>query len=306
MRPLGREPLGLTGLTATGTVGMQNQPLIIETPQAMRADSLAAKRRGETVAFVPTMGALHQGHLSLIDYAKGRHPRVVVSIFVNPLQFNQASDLDKYPRTFARDRALCAEHGADVIYFPDVAAMYPEGFQTKVLVERMTQGLCGAYRPGHFDGVTTVVLKLFNAVLPDLAVFGDKDYQQLQVIKRMALDLDLGVEVVGRPTVREADGLALSSRNVHLSPAQRQEALCLWRGLNAARDLAQAGEREAAKVKAAAQAVIEDAPGVRLEYLEIVDSTSLEPLTRLDGPARLAVAAWAGGTRLIDNLALNY
>lgn len=285
---------------------MQNQPSIIETPQAMRADSLAAKQRGETVAFVPTMGALHQGHLSLIDYAKSRHPRVVVSIFVNPLQFNQASDLDHYPRTFERDRALCAEHGADVIYFPGVSAMYPEGFQTKVLVGNMTRGLCGAHRPGHFDGVTTVVLKLFNAVLPDLAVFGEKDYQQLQVIKRMARDLDLGVEVEGRPTLREADGLALSSRNVHLSPAQRQEALCLWRGLNAARDLAQAGEREAAKVQAAAEAVIAAAPGMRLEYLEIVDSTSLEPLTRLDRPARMAVAAWAGGTRLIDNLALNY
>lgn len=285
---------------------MSQTPLVIENPREMRAYSAAAKVRGERVGLVPTMGALHQGHFSLIQFARQRCQRLVVSIFVNPLQFNQASDLDKYPRTFAADSALCASAGVDVIYFPDVKAMYPEGFQTTVSVERMTQGLCGAYRPGHFDGVTTVVLKLFNAVLPDLAAFGEKDFQQLTVIQRMAADLDLAVEVVGRPTVREADGLALSSRNVHLSPQERQESLCLWRGLNAARALAQAGELEAAEIKAAAQAPIAAASGVRLEYLEIVDSTTLEPLTRLECPARMAVAAWVGGTRLIDNLALNY
>ena len=291
---------------ATGTVGMSNDTLIIQTPQAMRAHSALLHAGGQRVAFVPTMGALHQGHLSLIDYAKSRCPVVVVSIFVNPLQFNQASDLDQYPRTFQRDRDLCARHGAEVIYFPDVAAMYPAGFQTKVTVAEMTRGLCGAFRPGHFDGVTTVVLKLFNTVLPDVAVFGEKDYQQLTVIQRMARDLDLGVEVVGRPTVREPDGLALSSRNVHLSPSDRQEALCLWRGLSAARAAAQAGATDAQTVSAVARQIIAATPAARLEYLEIVDSTSLEPLTRLDRPARMVVAAWVGGTRLIDNLALNY
>ncbi len=285
---------------------MGQAPLVIETPREMRAYSAGARARGERVGFVPTMGALHQGHLALIQYARQHCEKLVVSIFVNPLQFNQASDLDKYPRTFAGDSALCAGAGVDVIYFPDVKAMYPEGFATKVGVAGMTEGLCGAFRPGHFDGVTTVVLKLFNAVTPDLAVFGEKDYQQLTVIRRMAADLDLAVEVVGRPTVREADGLALSSRNVHLSAQERQEALCLWRGLNAARALAQAGETDAQEIKAAAQAPIEAAQVMRLEYLEIVDSTTLEPLTRLDRPARMAVAAWAGGTRLIDNLALNY
>ncbi|MFH1058981.1 MAG: pantoate--beta-alanine ligase [Pseudomonadota bacterium] len=285
---------------------MSQTPLVIENPREMRAYSAAAKARGERVGFVPTMGALHQGHLSLIQFARQHCDRLVVSIFVNPLQFNQASDLDKYPRTFPADSALCAGAGVDVIYFPDLKAMYPEGFQTKVSLGRMTEGLCGAFRPGHFDGVTTVVLKLFNAVLPDIAAFGEKDYQQLAVIQRMAADLDLAVEVVGRPTGREPDGLALSSRNVHLSAQERAEALCLWRGLCAARALAQAGETHAAAVKAAARAPIAAAAGIKLEYLEIVDSTTLEPLTRLDRPARMAVAAWAGGTRLIDNLALNY
>ena len=284
---------------------MSQTPLVIDNPTEMRAYAASVRSQGQRIGFVPTMGALHQGHLSLLDYARDHGGRLVVSIFVNPLQFNQKEDLDQYPRTLARDQELCAAHGAQAIYAPTAQAMYPLGFQTTVSLAHITQGLCGAYRPGHFDGVTTVVLKLFNAVQPDLAVFGEKDFQQLQVIKRLTLDLDLGVEVVGRPTVREADGLAMSSRNARLSAQERQDALCLWRALNRARDLAQAGQQDAETVKQAARAEIAATPAARLEYLEIVDSTTLEPLRRLERPARLALAVWVGGTRLIDNMALN-
>jgi pantoate--beta-alanine ligase len=287
---------------------MADQLQVINTPQEMRALSAAARQGGRRVGFVPTMGALHAGHLSLLDYARPLCDFLVVSIFVNPLQFDRADDLDHYPRTWEADRRLCAEHGADVIYAPTPGSMYPEGFLTKVSVAKMTEGLCGAHRPGHFDGVTTVVLKLFNAVQPHLAAFGQKDYQQLTVIGRMARDLDLDVEVVGRPTVREADGLAMSSRNVRLSPSERAKALCLWRGMSKARALADAGGREVAALAAAAAAEIAAVPEARLEYLEIVDAENLEPLAALatlDRPARICLAVWLGETRLIDNLALN-
>ncbi len=265
---------------------------------------MAARGRGRRIGFVPTMGALHAGHLALLDYARAHCDRLVVSIFVNPLQFDRKDDLERYPRTWESDLAACAGHGVDVVYYPRAEAMYPPGFQTTVSVGPMTQGLCGAFRPGHFDGVTTVVLKLFNAVLPHLAVFGEKDYQQLKVIQRMVRDLDLGVEVVGRPTVREDDGLALSSRNLHLSAPERRRATCLWRGLNRARELAASGEREVARLVAAAQEVIESAEGARVEYLEVVEAETLEPLVHLDRPARMCTAVWLGSTRLIDNLAL--
>jgi len=284
---------------------MTAKPIVIKTPAEMIADSRAARARGERVGLVPTMGALHKGHISLVEYARQRCDRLAVSIFVNPMQFNKKDDLAKYPRTWERDAALCAAAGADVIYAPDAAAMYPPGFQTKVLVETMTQGLCGAFRPGHFDGVTTVVLKLFHAVRPHLAVFGEKDYQQLKVIQRMCQNLDLTVEVVGCPTVREADGLALSSRNVHLSPSERGQALCLFKALSRAKALAQAGEREAAVLAAAARQEIEGSPSARLEYLEVVDAQTLETVTRLTRPARMCLAAWLGNTRLIDNMGLD-
>jgi pantoate--beta-alanine ligase len=285
---------------------MSQTPLVIDNPHDMRAYSVASRAAGQRIGLVPTMGALHQGHLSLLEYTAQHCQSLVVSIFVNPLQFNQQEDLDKYPRTFERDLELCAGQDADVVYAPTVAAMYPHGFQTTVSVAHMTQGLCGAHRPGHFDGVTTVVLKLFNAVLPHVAAFGEKDFQQLQVIKRMALDLDLGLEVVGRQTVRESDGLAMSSRNVRLSPQERQQALCLWRGLNRARSLARAGEHQSQLLKDAALAEINAYPGTRVEYVEIVDSTTLEPLASLnEHRARMVMAVWVGGTRLIDNMALN-
>jgi pantoate--beta-alanine ligase len=279
--------------------------IIIKSSDEMRAHASAVRGKGGRVGFVPTMGALHEGHLALVDYARQRCDELVVSIFVNPLQFDREDDLTGYPRTWQADLDLCTAHGVDAIYYPNADAMYPAGFQTKVSVAEMTQCLCGAHRAGHFDGVTTVVLKLFNAVQPHLAVFGEKDYQQLAVIKRMTRDLDLGVEVVGHPTVREADGLALSSRNVHLSPQERKDALCLWRGLNKAVDQAKGGEKNADKLRAAALAEIEAVPQARLEYLEIVDADSLEPLEEIDRPARMAMAVWMGETRLIDNAPLD-
>jgi len=271
----------------------------------MRTYSENARREGKRVGFVPTMGALHAGHMSLVDYARSACDALVVSIFVNPMQFDRADDLDGYPRTWQADLEMCAGHGVDVVYYPTADLMYPQGFQTKVSLGPMTQGLCGVHRPGHFDGVTTVVLKLFNAVQPHLAVFGEKDYQQLTVIKRMVRDLDLGVEVMGRPTVREKDGLALSSRNVRLSPQERGEALCLWRGLNQAREMAQGGEKKASRLKIAAEAEIKAVASARLEYLEIVAADDLTPLEVLDRPARMAMAVWVGGTRLIDNAPLD-
>jgi pantoate--beta-alanine ligase len=271
----------------------------------MRAHTNAVRLKGGRVGFVPTMGALHEGHLALVDYARERCDKMVVSIFVNPLQFDREDDLSGYPRTWQADLDLCTAHGVDVIYYPNADAMYPAGFQTKVSLAEMTKGLCGAHRPGHFDGVTTVVLKLFNAVQPHIAVFGEKDFQQLAVIKRMTLDLDLEVEVVGHPTVREDDGLALSSRNVHLSPQERKDALCLWRGLNKAMEMAGGGERNAAKIRAAALAEIEAVPEARMEYIEVVDADSLEPLEEINHPARMAMAVWMGETRLIDNAPLD-
>lgn len=284
---------------------MQDQPRVFRTPQEMRAHSRGLKAQGLRVGFVPTMGALHAGHLSLLDYVNDTCDRLVVSIFVNPLQFDRADDLDNYPRTWEADLALCAERGADAIYAPTPGAMYPQGFASKVSVSGLTQGLCGAHRPGHFDGVTTVVMKLFGAVEPDLAAFGEKDYQQLMVITRMARDLDLGVRVVGRPTHRESDGLAMSSRNVRLSAAEREQALCLFRALNRARQLAQSGETAVSRLLDAARQEIKSVSQARLEYLEVVDANELSPLSSLDRPARMLLAVWMGNTRLIDNMPLN-
>lgn len=284
---------------------MPDQPQIIRDPAQMTAASRAARARGKRIGLVPTMGALHAGHLSLVDYARQNCGLLVVSVFVNPLQFNNQGDLDNYPITWEADLALCQQHRVDVIYAPTTAAMYPDGFQSKVLVEGLTREMEGEFRPGHFDGVTTVVLKLFSAVRPDMAAFGQKDYQQLKVVERMSLDLDLGVEVIGRPTVREADGLALSSRNVHLSPEERQKALCLRLALDRAQELAAGGEKDVALIEAAAGEIIERTQGARLDYLAVVHAQSLERLQRLEQPARMCLAVWLGDTRLIDNDALN-
>ena len=274
-------------------------------PGAMRAWSRARAAESVAVGFVPTMGALHHGHLALVDEARRHAGAVVVSIFVNPLQFDRAADFDGYPRPLDADLELCARHGVDAVYAPTAAAMYPEGFQTHVLPGALADVLEGAARPGHFRGVATVVAKLFGAVEPRLAVFGEKDYQQLAVIRRMARDLDLGVEILGMPTIREPDGLATSSRNSRLTPAQRAAAVCVPRSLDALRAALASGRRDVATLGAAAQAVVDAEPLARFEHLAIVDRDTLQPVDRVEpGRAVAVTAVWFGEVRLIDNALL--
>jgi len=258
---------------------------------------------GDNIAVVPTMGALHEGHLSLVRAAKGRAKHVIVTLFVNPSQFNNAEDLAKYPRDEAADAArLEAEH-VDMLFAPDVAEMYPDGFATTVSVSRLSEGLCGAYRPGHFDGVATVVTKLLLQTQADAAFFGEKDFQQLSVIRRLARDLDIPVDVVGVATVREADGLAMSSRNVRLSETARLQAPAMAKALLAAGAAIEAGQPVAAATDAAKVRLLK-AGYSDVEYLELRDAETLEPVSKLDRPARLLAAAWIDGVRLIDNVAV--
>jgi len=270
-------------------------------PRAMQAWTGEARRAGHRVALVPTMGALHDGHLVLVAEARRHAERVVVSIFVNPMQFDRRDDFDRYPRTLDADAARCAAAGVDAVYAPSPATMYPEGHQSRVDVAKLTDPLCGAVRPGHFRGVTTVVTKLFHAVRPDVAVFGEKDFQQLAVIRRMTADLDFGIEIVGVPTVREADGLAMSSRNRLLSPVERQAARCVPRALDAAARVVAEGEGRAAAVLSAARDVIASEPAARVEYAETRDPETLEAVEVVTGPTLLALAVWVGSVRLIDN-----
>jgi pantoate--beta-alanine ligase len=275
---------------------------IVKDPRDMQAVSLAWRGLNQKIALVPTMGYFHEGHLSLMRYGREHGDRLVVSLFVNPAQFGPSEDLDRYPRNLEGDAALAREVGADVLYTPPAAAMYPEGYQTYVTVEDLSRPLCGASRPGHFRGVTTVVLKLFHQVMPHLAIFGEKDYQQLAVIQRLVADLNVPVEVVCRPIVREADGLAMSSRNTYLNPEERRAALGLFQALNQARDQAASGETRADRILSEVQQLITSNPGVRLDYAALVDPQTLKNVDTLRGPARLAVAAWVGATRLIDNM----
>ena len=270
-------------------------------PHPMQAWADAERAAGRRIALVPTMGALHDGHLALVAEARRRAERVVVSVFVNPIQFDRRDDFEQYPRPLDDDLRICAGARVDAVYAPSAAAMYPEGFQSAVEVARLTEPLCGAARPGHFRGVTTVVTKLFHAVRPDVAVFGEKDYQQLAVIRRMTADLDFGIEIVGVATVREPDGLALSSRNRRLGADDRAAARCVPRALDAAADVVRAGERRAAAVVARATAVIGAEGRARLEYAELRDPEMLAEVTEVAGPALLALAVWVGGVRLIDN-----
>ncbi|MBU5613012.1 pantoate--beta-alanine ligase [Geomonas azotofigens] len=275
--------------------------IVIESVAEMQ--QFARQRRGE-IALVPTMGYLHEGHASLMVEARKRAKTVVASIFVNPTQFGVNEDLDSYPRDLERDKKIAAAAGVDVIFAPKAADMYPAGYQSYLNVEELTTELCGASRPGHFRGVTTVVAKLFNIVMPAVAIFGKKDFQQLAVIRRMVRDFNFDVEIVGMPIVREADGLALSSRNARLTPEQREPALCLSRSIAAARDAFRGGEKSVAVLRQKALAPIERERVAELDYLEFRDQDTLLPLQIADERTLLALAVRVGSVRLIDNCVL--
>jgi len=276
-----------------------NLPRIVETPRALR-DALGDIRPG----LVPTMGSLHQGHLSLIERSARENPATVVSIFVNPTQFQNEGDLSTYPRSLERDALAATEAGADLIYAPSVQTVYPEGFSTTVSVAGLTDRWEGASRPGHFTGVATVVSILLNTVRPARAYFGEKDYQQLQIVRRMQGDLQLPGEIVSCPTLREDDGLALSSRNIRLNGIERTAAAILSEALFAMRDAANTGERKSADILKIGTAILSAEPMIDLDYLAIVDPDNLEPIDDLMPGARALIAATVGETRLIDNLAL--
>ena len=278
---------------------------IISDPQDMHTRAQQWRGQGLKVVLVPTMGFFHPGHLSLMEYAKTIGERLVVSLFVNPAQFGPQEDLSRYPRDLDRDLRLAREAGVHCLYTPEAGAMYPPGYQTYVAVESLSQGLCGASRPGHFRGVATVVLKLLNRVAPQVAVFGEKDYQQLMVVKRMVADLDVPTEIVGRPIVREPDGLAMSSRNTYLNPAERAAALCLYRALLAARELVASGVRRRENILEAVRQIINAAPGADLDYAALVDPETLKDVEAIEGEARLLLAVWINKTRLIDNTLLS-
>ena len=259
------------------------------------------RREGATIGFVPTMGYFHEGHLALMRRARELADKVVVSIFVNPIQFGPKEDFAAYPRDLERDAKLAEEVGVDLLFVPEAEEMYPSGYQTFVEVTELSKPLCGAKRPGHFRGVATVVLKLFNIVRPQLAVFGLKDYQQYLVIRQMVKDLNLDVEIVGHPIVREEDGLAMSSRNTYLSPEERKSATCLYQALVLAERRVREGEREAQRLKDELSRFILSHPHTRIDYIEFCDPETLAPVERLEGETLLALAVFVGRARLIDN-----
>jgi pantoate--beta-alanine ligase len=277
---------------------------IIESIDEMQRLSMAARGVGTPVVLVPTMGYLHEGHASLMREGRRLGGLLVISIFVNPTQFGAGEDFESYPRDMERDAGIAAAAGVDVIFAPSAKAMYPAGYQTYVNVEKLTLPLCGANRPGHFRGVTTVVGKLFNIVQPHTALFGRKDYQQLAVIRKMVIDLNIPVEIIGMPIIREADGLAMSSRNAYLSTGERTAALCLRRSLLAARKPFLEGEKGVAGLRAQVLAVIAAERAATVEYVEFKDSESLEDVTEADDRTLLALAVRVGKTRLIDNCIL--
>lgn len=277
---------------------------IINSILHMQAFAIAPERQGRRIVLVPTMGYLHEGHASLLREGRSHGDVLVLSIFVNPIQFGKNEDLDRYPRDLERDCQLAEQCGVDIVFIPSVSEMYPDGFQTSVSVRDIAQPLCGASRPGHFDGVATVVAKLFNIVRPDTALFGNKDFQQLAVIRRMAADLNLPVDIIGMPIVREADGLAMSSRNAYLSAAERQSALCLYRAVRRVRELFAAGERSTAVLQREACTVIGQEPVAEIDYVELRDGLLLQEQESADSHTVLAMAVKIGKTRLIDNTVL--
>jgi pantoate--beta-alanine ligase len=277
---------------------------IITDPATMRARAEDLRRDGRRLAVVPTMGYLHDGHLALLRAARARADVVILTLFVNPTQFGPTEDLSRYPRDLDGDLAKARACGVDLAFCPEAAAMYPVGSQSFVEVRELARPLCGASRPGHFAGVATIVTKLFHLTQPHVALFGEKDYQQLAVIRRMTRDLDFGIEIIGVPIVREADGLAMSSRNVYLAPDDRRAALALSRGLAAAEAAFAAGERRADALVAAARAVVAAEPRARLDYLELRDADELTEVAEVTRPAVLALAVFFGATRLIDNRVL--
>lgn len=274
---------------------------IIPLIRDMQRWSEARRVEGKKIAFIPTMGFLHEGHLSLVREGKKHGDVIVVSIFVNPMQFNQQTDFDKYPKSFEQDRQMLEEVGTDALFSPNASEMYPEGFQTAVEVEKVSLPLCGAFRPGHFRGVATVVSKLFHIVKPHLAIFGEKDFQQCVVIQRMVKDLSFDLEILPMPTIREADGLAMSSRNARLSTAERQTSLCIARALNRAVEMVQRGERRADQILQNVREILDRQGGVRLEYASLCHPETLEEVSEVTSPTLLAIAAWVGEVRLIDN-----
>lgn len=277
---------------------------IIHTPLEMQQCALELKRAGQVIGFVPTMGFMHDGHLSLMRLARKCCDVLVVSIFVNPTQFGPNEDLDAYPRDFGRDEALCRQEKVDFIFYPETANMYEKNASVWVGEESLSTVLCGASRPGHFRGVCTVVAKLFNLVQPDLAVFGEKDAQQLRIIERMVRDLNFPVEIVRGPIVRESDGLAMSSRNKYLSNTQRESARSLRKALDCAKKLVRQGVREVGPIRSAMKELIGAVPETRIDYLEFVDDQTLSVVEQIDRPVLVAVAVWVGSTRLIDNTVL--
>lgn len=277
---------------------------VIESVQGMQHIALHEKRAGRKIALVPTMGYLHEGHLSLVALARARAEIIILSVFVNPTQFLPGEDLAVYPRDFERDKELCARAGVDLVFHPEPSEMYAADHSVFVDETALSNVLCGASRPGHFRGVTTVVAKLFNITLPDVAVFGQKDAQQCRIIQRMVRDLNLPVEIVVGPIVREPDGLAMSSRNKYLSIEERSRALCLRRSLDAAEAMVQSGERSVAGIRSVVVAAISAVPGATLDYVAFVDNETLEPVPRITRPVLVALAVRFGPTRLIDNTVL--
>ena len=274
---------------------------IITTVAEMKALVRAWKDEGLTIGLTPTMGALHEGHMSLMEAARKECDKVVASVFVNPLQFGPDEDYDNYPRDLERDAGIAESKGVDVVFHPSVEEMYPENYNTYVVMETLTDTLCGASRPGHFRGVCKVVNKLFNIVQPDKAFFGQKDAQQLAIIKRMVSDLNMNLEVIGCPIVREDDGLAKSSRNTYLSAEERNAALCLSRAIFKAKELIESGERNSALIAKAVTDTIEEEPLARIDYVEVVNLGNMQPVETLPESGLVAIAVYIGSTRLIDN-----